>query len=90
MATNPFDDPRDMSPADLATAAAFGQRFATFLAAGKTRTPLTSTSPRTNASNQHSYCSGVILISPFRRDDAMDSVPCPERCPIAPLANDHW
>ena len=36
MATNPFDDPQDMSPADLATAAAFGQRFATFLAAGKT------------------------------------------------------
>lgn len=36
MATNPFDDPQDMSPADLATAAAFGQRFATFLATGKT------------------------------------------------------
>ena len=36
MATNLFDDPQDMSPADLATAAAFGQRFATFLAAGKT------------------------------------------------------
>jgi NAD(P)H dehydrogenase (quinone) len=36
MATNPFDDPQDMSRADLATAAAFGQRFATFLVAGKT------------------------------------------------------
>lgn len=36
MATNPFDDPQTMSPADLATAAAFGQRFATFLATGKT------------------------------------------------------
>jgi NAD(P)H dehydrogenase (quinone) len=36
MATNPFDAPQDMSPADLATAAAFGQRFATFLAVGKT------------------------------------------------------
>ena len=37
MATNPFDDPQDMSPADLATAAAaFGQRFAIFLATGKT------------------------------------------------------
>ena len=35
MATNPFDDPQDMSPADLATAAAFGQRFATFLATKK-------------------------------------------------------
>jgi NAD(P)H dehydrogenase (quinone) len=28
--------PRTCAPADLATAAAFGQRFATFLAAGKT------------------------------------------------------
>jgi hypothetical protein len=36
MATNPFDNPQDMSPADLATAPAFGQRFATFLTAGKT------------------------------------------------------
>jgi NAD(P)H dehydrogenase (quinone) len=36
MATNPFDNPHDMSQADLATAAAFGQRFATFLVAGKT------------------------------------------------------
>jgi NAD(P)H dehydrogenase (quinone) len=36
MATNPFDDPQSMSPADLATASAFGQRFATFLAVGKT------------------------------------------------------
>lgn len=36
MATNPFDDPQVMSPADLATAAAFGQRFATFLTCGKT------------------------------------------------------
>jgi NAD(P)H dehydrogenase (quinone) len=36
MATSPFDDPQKMSPADLATAAAFGQRFATFLSAGKT------------------------------------------------------
>ena len=35
MATNPLDDPQDMSPADLATAAAFGQRFATFQAARK-------------------------------------------------------
>ncbi|GJJ22456.1 flavodoxin family protein [Mycolicibacterium mageritense] len=36
MATNPFDDPQAMSRADLATAAAFGERFATFLATGKT------------------------------------------------------
>jgi len=36
MATTPFDDPNAMSPADLATAAAFGQRFATFLIAGRT------------------------------------------------------
>ena len=36
MATNPLDDPQEMSPADLATAAAFGQRFAAFLAAGNT------------------------------------------------------
>jgi NAD(P)H dehydrogenase (quinone) len=36
MATNPFDDPKEMSPADLATATAFGRRFTTFLTAGKT------------------------------------------------------
>ncbi|MBU8819319.1 flavodoxin family protein, partial [Mycolicibacterium goodii] len=36
MATNPFGDPQKMSPADVATAAAFGQRFATFVAAGRT------------------------------------------------------
>ncbi|HEX7823372.1 MAG TPA: NAD(P)H-dependent oxidoreductase [Mycobacterium sp.] len=36
MAANPFDDPERMSPSDLATAAAFEQRFATFLATGKT------------------------------------------------------
>ena len=42
MATNPFDDPQEMSLADLATAAAFGERFATFLAYGKTpNTPYT-------------------------------------------------
>ena len=40
MATNPFDNPQDMSPADLATAAAFGQLFATFLAAGNPEHPV--------------------------------------------------
>ena len=50
MATNPFDDLQDMSPADLATAAAFGQRFATCLATGKTPNDApTPTSPKRNA-----------------------------------------
>jgi NAD(P)H dehydrogenase (quinone) len=35
MATNPYSDPQVMSPADLATAAAVGHRFATFLATRK-------------------------------------------------------
>lgn len=42
MATTPFGDPQKTSPADLATAAAFGQRFAMFLAAGKPPTRHTS------------------------------------------------
>jgi hypothetical protein len=51
MATNPFGDPQDMSPADLATAASFGQRLATFLAAGKTPNTPTSTSPKADSIN---------------------------------------
>jgi NAD(P)H dehydrogenase (quinone) len=35
MATDPVDDAQEMPPADLVTAAAFWQRFATFLRFGK-------------------------------------------------------
>jgi NAD(P)H dehydrogenase (quinone) len=39
MASSPLNDPADMSPADLATAKAFGERFATYVETGAT--PLT-------------------------------------------------
>src|ERR1700744_446900 len=35
MASSPHNDPPDMSPADLATASAYGERFATYVATGK-------------------------------------------------------
>lgn len=35
MASSPHNDPADMSQADLGTAKAYGERFATFVAAGK-------------------------------------------------------
>jgi NAD(P)H dehydrogenase (quinone) len=53
MATNPFDDPQEMSSADLATAAAFGQRFAIFLGAGKTPNTPYIDFTKTSASDHH-------------------------------------
>jgi hypothetical protein len=44
LATNPFDDPQEMSPADLATAAAFGNASPSSWPPGKPRTPPISTS----------------------------------------------
>jgi NAD(P)H dehydrogenase (quinone) len=36
MASSPLNDPEEMSPADLDTAQAYGQRFATYIVSGKT------------------------------------------------------
>ena len=64
-ATNPFDDPQDMSPADLATAAAFGQRFATFLATGKTpNTPYADFTKSNAAASPHTPGEGGASAQP--------------------------